>query len=184
MEPGTARLTRSIVVGASRRGVFHLCEQPEELSQLLTQVLSVERTSRRTHRWCAVHEGSFAIWETETTSVDAPRRIEWRSVGPGGGARLDGEVSFRELPDRRTEVRVVLRCHPLANRSLRETEQLLDRSLECLKAGAEAPPWSAPPGEERRLDQDRAASMADEGGAAAAWVAGGTPVPGKDAGPR
>lgn len=184
MEPGTTRLTRSIVVGASQRGVHQLCEHPEALSALLSNVISVERTGRRTHRWCAVHDGAVVTWETETTSVDAPRRIEWRSVGTAGGDRVDGEVSFRELPDRRTEVRVVLSCDPVANRSLRETEQLVDRSLECLKAGAETRSRSATPGEERRLDLDRAASMADEGGAAAAWVAGGTPVPGEDRGPR
>jgi len=180
MEPGTARLTRSVVVGASRRRVYQLCERPEELSELLTDVISVERTGRQTHRWSAAHGGTAVTWETETTSVDPPRRIEWRSRASSGGARGDGEVSFLELPGERTEVRVVLSCDPLANGSLRETEQLVDRNLECLKAGAESAPSSAPPGEDRRLDLDRAASMADEGGAAAAWVAGGTPVPSED----
>ena len=185
MDSGTARLTRSVVIAAPQTVLYELCERIEGLGELLKDVQSVERTGARTHRWRAERGGEATSWETETTRSEPPSLIEWRTREHSGGLRMDGELSFQELPGGRTELRLVLNIQPGSEGSplsaLRETERIVDENLESFKAGAETRVETAP-GEQRRLDADRAASMADEGGEAAARIAGGTPDPGERAG--
>lgn len=175
MTDPTVTLTRSVVVEAARDHLFSLCEEPESLAPLLADVRSVERTGDGRHRWRADCEGTQLTLETVAVEVEPGRRIAWR-VRPGRDQRrFAGEVQFQPLPTGATEVRLVLSCEGTPGLSVPDTARILDDNLETFRNRAESHAAAAPGGVESRLDADRAASMADEGGAAAAETAGGTP---------
>jgi len=175
MTDPTVTLTRSVVVGAAPDRLFRLCEEAESLAPLLADVRSVERTGDGRHRWWAELEGSRLTWETVAVTVEPTRRIAWR-VRPGRDRRrFAGEVQFQPRPTGATEVRLVLSCAGTPGLSVTDAARIVDDNLESFRTRAESHVAAAPGGVESRLDADRAASMADEGGVAAAETAGGTP---------
>jgi uncharacterized membrane protein len=175
MTSPTLTLTRSIVVEAAPGTLYQLCEGAEALPALLRDVDSVERIGERTHRWKAGRGESRLAWETEAVQADPPHRIGWRARGEDLEEGFEGEVQFQALPGGGTEVRLILSCVSLPGASLIEAERVVDENLASFKAAAEERS-AASSRPEAALDAQRAASMADEGGEAAARVAGGTSV--------
>jgi uncharacterized membrane protein len=172
MTAPTVTLIRDVVVEVPQENLFGLCEAAESLPPLLADVVSVERTGEWSHCWRADLDGRRLVWETQAVHVDPPRRIEWRVRPAGDGKGLVGEVQLRRRPSGATEVRLALSCEGSFGLPLSDFARILDDNLESFKNWAESSVNRSPRGVEGRLDADRAASMADEGGAAAAEIAG------------
>lgn len=107
----TTEVTKSIIVGREVGDVYGLWSDFTNFPRFMEHIVAVDPIDGdRTHWVMRGPAGRSLEWDAETTRMEANDRIAWKSVG--GDIQTSGQVTFKELPDAQTEVRVTLHYQP------------------------------------------------------------------------
>lgn len=77
--------------------------------EFMSNVEEVRKTGNNTYHWVARIFGIKEEWDAEVTDREPDRRLSWQSTS---GAQNSGTVTFRALPDDKTEVSLRLEYTP------------------------------------------------------------------------
>lgn len=138
------KVTKSIVVNTNVSHAYQLWSDIENFPNFMRNIKSIKKTGERTSHW--VKEGPLGKeieWDARTTAMEPDRRIAWE--GMGGHITTSGEVTFKPLPDDRTEVTLSMSYTPEGGiiaealaRILDNPERNVEQDLHDFKSYAES----------------------------------------------
>jgi uncharacterized membrane protein len=100
--------TKTITVGARLDTVYETWANFENFPHFMKDVKSVTRTGERMSHWVVAGPfGKEVEWDAETTRLDKNTRIAWNSKETSD-IKTSGQVTFKDLGKRQTEVTVTL----------------------------------------------------------------------------
>jgi uncharacterized membrane protein len=114
-------LEDSIEVPASINDVYRRWSDFPHFPQFMTNVEEITPQGGNRYHWVARIFGVKQEWDAEAIENDPMRRIAWRSVT---GAYNAGAVTFTDLGDSRTQVRVRFEYAPPGGKTGRALDQL------------------------------------------------------------
>ncbi|MFN8517817.1 MAG: SRPBCC family protein [Chloroflexota bacterium] len=104
-----SRIEKTIEVAAPVDAVYGQWTQFESFPSFMDGVTRVEQLDDRTLAWEARVAGRTKTWTARITDQTPDERVAWMAVD---GAQNDGAVTFRNLGEGRTEVRLVVDADP------------------------------------------------------------------------
>jgi len=138
------QVTKSIIVNGSPSDIYNLWSDFENFPNFMQNIKSVTKTGERRSHW--VMEGPMGKdleWDAETTSMDRNKRIAWKSTS--GDIDNQGQVTFREMSNDRTEITVMIsysapggKATEAISKMFKDPERRLEEDLENFKEYAES----------------------------------------------
>ncbi len=106
--------TRSVIVGGNLSDIYRLWANFEEFPMFMKYIKSVTKTGPTSSHWVMDGPmGKSIEWDAETTRLDENKRIAWNSKA-NSPIKTSGQVTFKDLGNKETEVTVMLRYDPPA----------------------------------------------------------------------
>jgi uncharacterized membrane protein len=104
-----SHIEESVEVAVPVRTAYNQWTQFEEFPRFMEGVDQVEQLNDTTLRWTADVAGRTKSWEAKITEQRPDQVVAWKSIG---GAPNDGVVTFQQLDNEHTRVRLALDVDP------------------------------------------------------------------------
>lgn len=108
----TQQTTKSIIVNASVEDAYKIWSNFENFPNFMANIDEVKKTGPRTSHWKMSGPLGYKVeWDAETTTMEENSRIAWNNRD-NGDITTSGQVTFKELETKQTEITVTLQYVP------------------------------------------------------------------------
>lgn len=130
----TVQITESTMIKGKADEIFNLWSDLEMLPSIIPDIKEVQQIDELTSRWVVKGPmGKDFSWIAQITRFDEDHRIGWRTLE--GDIKTSGQITFKDLADKQTEVTVSMQYVPPAGKVGEVVSKVLENPREKISDG-------------------------------------------------